>query len=132
MTYSVVLTKEQEQRRNEAKQALDSLKYNPLCYNCKKFCAGCAGTTCKTWTGCVEREYNGGASLSILALYVPELIKNDDFFSYDGFLEDLRDSREGVINWLEARTRGEHLKNEVLTEKYIEACKKILKILKEA
>lgn len=127
MTYPTTLT----EARNEARQALDSLKCNPMCYSCQKFRAGCVGTTCKAWTGCI-RKCCGGVNIYILALYVPELIENDDFFSYDEFLEDLQDDRAGVVDWLIARTRGEHLKNEVLSEKYIEACKKILKVLREA
>ena len=105
--------------------------FRSMCYNCKKFMGECAGTVTKVWDGCIYKEKKG-ASVYSLAPYVPELIKNEDFASFDGFFEDLRESREGVINWLEARTRGEHLKNEVLAEKYIEACKKILEVLKTA
>lgn len=67
-----------------------------------------------------------------LAPFVAVLIKNEDFDSFDGFLEELRNNRTSVVEWLESRVRGEHFKNEVLTEKYITACKKILEILKEA
>ena len=28
---------------------------NTMCFTCKKCGADCAGTTCKTWTGCVYR-----------------------------------------------------------------------------
>ena len=35
MTYNMILTPEQEQRRKDSKQALESLKYNPMCYGCK-------------------------------------------------------------------------------------------------
>ena len=65
-----------------------------------------------------------------LARFVPELIKNENFSSYDEFLEELRNNRTGVVDWLESRTRGEHSKNEVLTDDYIRACKKILEILR--
>lgn len=132
MAYNIILTPEQEQRRKDSKQALESLKYNPICYNCKKFCCECNGTTCKVWDGCVYKEKGESPSVYALAAYVPELIKNEDFSSYDEFLKELRNNRAGVINWLESRTRGEHFKNEVFTEKYIAACKKILNILKEA
>lgn len=132
MAYNIILTPEQEQRRKDSKQALESLKYNPICYNCKKFCCECNGTTCKVWDGCVYKEKGENPSVYALAAYVPELIKNEDFSSYDEFLEELRNNRTGVIDWLESRTRGEHFKNEVFTEKYIAACKKIIEILKEA
>lgn len=132
MAYNIILTPEQEQRRKDSKQALESLKYNPICYNCKKFCCECNGTTCKVWDGCVYKEKGESPSVYALASYVPELIKNEDFSSYDEFLKELRNNRAGVIDWLESRTRGEHFKNEVFTEKYIAACKKILNILKEA
>lgn len=132
MAYNIILTPEQEQRRKDSKQALESLKYNPICYNCKKFCCECNGTTCKVWDGCVYKEKGESPSVYALAAYVPELIKNEDFSSYDEFLKELRNNRAGVIDWLESRTRGEHFKNEVFTDKYIAACKKILNILKEA
>ena len=132
MAYNIILTPEQEQRRKDSKQALESLKYNPICYNCKKFCCECNGTTCKVWDGCVYKEKGESPSVYALAAYVPELIKNEDFSSDDEFLKELRNNRAGVIDWLESRTRGEHFKNEVFTEKYIAACKKILNILKEA
>jgi hypothetical protein len=132
MAYNIILTPEQEQRRKDSKQALESLKYNPICYNCKKFCCECNGTTCKVCDGCVYKEKGESPSVYALVAYVPELIKNEDFSSYDEFLKELRNNRAGVIDWLESRTRGEHFKNEVFTEKYIAACKKILNILKEA
>lgn len=132
MAYNIILTPEQEQRRKDSKQVLESLKYNPICYNCKKFCCECNGTTCKVWDGCVYKEKGESPSVYALAAYVPELIKNEDFSSYDEFLKELRNNRAGVIDWLESRTRGEHFKNEVFTVKYIAACKKILNILKEA
>lgn len=131
MKNTMILTPEQEQARKESKQALDSLKFNSMCYGCKKFCAGCDGTTEKVWSGCIWYKKADFPSVYTLAAYVPELIKNEDFSSYDEFLEELRNNRAGVIDWLKSRTRGEHFKNEVLTDKYITACKKILSILKE-
>lgn len=132
MTYNIILTSEKEKEVKERKQIIDSLKYNPICYNCKKFCSECDGTVCKVWDGCVYKEKGENPSVYALASFVLELIKNEDFSSYDEFLEELRNNRAGVIDWLESRVRGEHFKNEVLTEKYIAACKKILNILKEA
>ena len=132
MTYNIILTPEQKQRTEERKQVIGSLKYNPICYNCKKFCSECDGTVCKVWDGCVYKEKGENPSVYALASFVPELIKMRIFFSYDEFLEELRNNRTGVIDWLESRTRGEHFKNEMLTDKYIAACKKILNILKEA
>ncbi|EKC48310.1 hypothetical protein OBE_05376 [human gut metagenome] len=132
MTYNIILTPEQEYRRSETKKNLESLKFNPICYNCKKFCGECEGTTCKVWDGCVYKEKGENPSVYALAPFVAVLIKNEDFDSFDGFLEELRNNRTSVVEWLESRVRGEHFKNEVLTEKYITACKKILEILKEA
>lgn len=132
MTYNIILTPEQEYRRSETKKNLESLKFNPICYNCKKFCGECEGTTCKVWDGCVYKEKGENPSAYALAPFVAVLIKNEDFDSFDGFLEELRNNRTSVVEWLESRVRGEHFKNEVLTEKYITACKKILEILKEA
>lgn len=132
MTYNIILTPEQEYRRSETKKNLESLKFNPICYNCKKFCGECEGTTCKVWDDCVYKEKGENPSVYALAPFVAVLIKNEDFDSFDGFLEELRNNRTSVVEWLESRVRGEHFKNEVLTEKYITACKKILEILKEA
>ena len=131
MKNTMILTPEQEQARKERKQAIESLKYNSMCYGCKEFYADCGGTTEKLWSGCIWYKKTDFPSVYALAAYVPELIKNEDFSSYDEFLEELRNNRAGVADWLESRARGEHFKNEVLTEKYITACKKILEILKE-
>ena len=131
MKNTMILTPEQEQARKERKQAIESLKYNSMCCGCKEFCTGCNGTVEKLWSGCGWDKKADFPSVYALAAYVPEIIKNEDFSSYDEFLEELRNNRAGVVDWLESRTRGEHFKNEVLTEKYITACKKILNILKE-
>lgn len=131
MKNTMILTSEQEQRRKEAMQALDSLTYNTMCYGCKALHKTCDGTASKFYGGCIYREPNGLNAIFGFARFVPELIKNEDFSSYDEFLEELRNNRAGVADWLESRARGEHFKNEVLTEKYIVACKKILEILKE-
>ena len=121
MTYSMILTPEQEQRRKDSKQALESLKYNPMCYGCKKL-----------WDGCIWYEKTDFPSVYALATYAPELIKNEDWFSFDEFLDDLRNDRAEVVKHLKWRAAGHHFFNEVLTDRYITACKKILEILKEA
>ena len=128
--YTIFATPEQEQARKERKQALDSLKYNTMCYGCKALHKACEGTTSKFYGGCIYRESNGLNAIFGFARFVPELIKNEDFSSYDEFLEELRSNRTGVIAWLESRARGKHSKNEGLTDDYIRACKKILEILR--
>lgn len=128
--YTIFATPEQEQKRKDAMQALDSLTYNTMCYGCKALHKTCDGTTSKFYGGCIYREQNGLNAIYGIARFVPELLKNEDFSSYDEFLEKLRNNRTGVVDWLESRTRGEHSKNEVLTDDYIRACKKILEILR--
>lgn len=129
--YTIFATPEQEQARKERKQALESLTYNTMCYGCKALHKTCDGTKSKFYGGCIYRDPNGLNVIYGLAQFVPELIKNEDFSSYDDFLEVLRNNRTGVIDRLKSRIRGEHSKNEVLTSDYIRACKKILEILKE-
>ena len=124
--YIVFATPEQEQARKERKQAIESLKYNTMCYGCKALHKTCDGTTSKFYGGCIYREPNGLNAIFGFARFVPELIKNEDFSSYDEFLEELRNNRTGVINWLKSRMHG----SEVLTDDYIRACKKILEILR--
>jgi hypothetical protein len=131
MKNTMFLAPEQEQKIKDAMLALDSLTYNTMCYGCKALHKTCGGTTSKFYGGCIYREPNGLNAIFGFARFVPELIKNEDFSSYDEFLEELRSNRAGVADWLESRARGEHFKNEVLTDKYITACKKILNILKE-
>lgn len=70
-------------------------------------------------------------SVYALAAYTPELIRNEDWFSFDEFLDDLRNDRAEVVKHLKWRAGGHHFLNEVTTDKYITACKKILGILKE-
>lgn len=131
MKNTIILTAEQEQARKESKQAIESLKFNSMCYGCKEFCTECNGTTKKLWSGFIWYKKADFPSVYALAAYVPELIKNDDFSTFNEFLEELRNNRAGVVDWLESRTRGEHFKNEILTDKYIVACKNIIEILKE-
>ena len=132
MAYNMILTPEQEQRRKDSKQALESLKYNPMCYGCKELCAGCNGTAEKVWNGCIWYKKSDFPSVYALATYFPELIKNEDWFSFDEFLDDLRNDRAEVVKHLKWRAAGHHFLNEALTEKYIVACEKILNILKTA
>lgn len=131
MKNTMILTPERAQKRKDAVQALDSLKYNTMCYDCKKFLNGCGGTVTKVWDGCIWHKKTDFPSVYALAAYAPELIKNEDFFSYDEFLGELINNRNSVIVWLESRLRGEHFKNEILSDNYINACKKILELLKE-
>lgn len=128
--YTIFATPEQEQKRKDAMQALDSLTYNTMCYGCKALHGNCKGTTSKFYSGCNRRESNGLNAIFGLARFVPELLKNEDFSSYDEFLEELRNNRTSVIDLIKSRIHGEHSKNEVLTGDYIRACKKILEILR--
>lgn len=132
MAYNMILTPEQEQKRKDAVQALDSLTYNTMCYGCKALHENCKGTTSKFYSGCNRREPNGLNAIFGLARLAPELIKNEDWFSFDEFLDDLRNDRAEVVKHLKWRAAGHHFLNEVLTDRYITACKKILEILKEA
>lgn len=132
MTYGMILTPEQEQRREDSKQAIESLKYNPMCYSCKKLCAECNGTIEKLWDGCIRCEKTGFPSVYALATYAPELIRNEDWFSFDEFLDGLRNDRAEVVKHLKWRAAVHHFLNEVLTEKYIATCEKVLEILKKA
>lgn len=128
--YTIFATPEQDQVRKERKQAIESLTYNTMCYGCKALHKTCDGTTSKFYGGCIYREPNGLNAIFGFARFVPELIKNEDFSSYDEFLEELRNNRTGVIDRLKSRIRGEHSKNEALTGDYIRSCKKILEILR--
>jgi len=127
MAYNMILTSEQEQRRKESKQALKSLKYNEMCYSCKSFCSGCEGTRNKVYSGCIRTEKaDGFPSIYTLATYIPELVKNNDWFSFDEFLEDLRNEPAEVIKYLRDCIQGEKV-----TGTYINACEKILEALGE-
>ena len=132
MAYNIILTPEQEYRRSETKKNLESLKFNPICYNCKKFCSECEGTTCKVWSGCIYKKKGESASVYALVPFVTDFIKNEDFDSFDEFLEQLRNNQEEVVKWLKWRAEGGTMKNEAITENFMESCKKILKVLKEA
>lgn len=127
MAYNMILTPEQEQRRKDSKQALESLKCNEMCYSCKSFCSSCEGTKNKVYSGCIRTEkVDGFPSIYALAVYIPELIKNNDWFSFDEFLEDLRNEPVEVIKYLK-----DCIQSEKATGKYINACIKILEALGE-
>lgn len=96
--YTIFTTPEQEQKRKDAMLALDSLKYNTMCYGCKALHKTCDGTTSKFYGGCIYREPNGLNAIFGFARFVPELIKNEDFSSYDEFLEELRSNRTGAVS----------------------------------
>lgn len=131
MKNTMILTPEQEQARKEREQAIESLKYNSMCYSCNELCTGCNGTTEKVWSGCVWYKKADFPNIYILAAYVPELIKNEDISSFDEFLKELKEDRSGLVEYIKDRVRGFCFKNEALTGKYIDACKKILDLLGE-
>lgn len=35
---------------------IETLEYNPMCYNCKSFGKSCKGSTNKVYSGCVYKE----------------------------------------------------------------------------
>lgn len=54
--YIMVATNEQIERSKARRKAIESLEYNPMCYNCKKFKNGCPGEEKKLYSGCVFKE----------------------------------------------------------------------------
>lgn len=54
--YIMVVTDEQIERSKARRKAVESLEYNPMCYNCKNFKKSCKGSTNKTYTGCIYKE----------------------------------------------------------------------------
>lgn len=54
--YIMVVTDEQIERSRASRKAIESLEYNPMCYNCKNFKKSCKGSTNKTYTGCIYKE----------------------------------------------------------------------------
>lgn len=54
--YIMVATDEQIERSKARRQAIESLKYNPMCYNCKNFGKSCKGSTNKVYSGCIYKE----------------------------------------------------------------------------
>lgn len=54
--YIMVATNEQIERSKARRKAIEALKYNPMCYNCKSLCKSCKGSTNKVYSGCVYKE----------------------------------------------------------------------------
>lgn len=56
--YIMVATNEQIERSKARRKAIETLEYNPMCYNCKSFGNSCKGSTNKIYSGCVHREFD--------------------------------------------------------------------------
>lgn len=54
--YIMVATNEQIERSKARRKAIETLEYNPMCYNCKSFGKSCKGSTNKVYSGCVYKE----------------------------------------------------------------------------
>lgn len=54
--YIVVATDEQIERSKARRKVIESLEYNPMCYNCKSFGKSCKGSTNKVYSGCIYKE----------------------------------------------------------------------------
>lgn len=54
--YVIVQTDEQIAKRKAFKKAVESLEYNPMCYNCRQFGNDCAGEKNKIYSGCIYKE----------------------------------------------------------------------------
>lgn len=54
--YIIVVTDEQIKRSKARRKAIESLEYNPMCYNCENFKKSCKGSTNKIYSGCVYKE----------------------------------------------------------------------------
>lgn len=54
--YIMIVTPEQLERSKARRKAIDELKYNPMCYNCKSFGKSCNGSVNKIYTGCIYKE----------------------------------------------------------------------------
>lgn len=54
--YIVVATDEQTERSKARRKVIESLEYNPMCYNCKSFGKSCKGSTNKVYSGCIYKE----------------------------------------------------------------------------
>jgi hypothetical protein len=54
--YIMVATDEQIERSKARRKAVETLKYNAMCYNCKSFGKSCKGSTNKIYSGCVYKE----------------------------------------------------------------------------
>ena len=54
--YIMVVTDEQIERSKARRKAIESLEYNPMCYNCKSFGKSCKGSMNKIYSGCIYKE----------------------------------------------------------------------------
>ena len=54
--YIMVATNEQIERSRARRKAIEELKYNPMCYNCKNFKNSCEGSKNKIYIGCIYKE----------------------------------------------------------------------------
>lgn len=54
--YIMIVTPEQVERSKSRRKAVESLEYNPMCYNCKSFGNSCQGSKNKVYTGCIYKE----------------------------------------------------------------------------
>lgn len=54
--YIMVATNEQIERSKARRKAIEALKYNTMCYDCKNFGKSCKGSMNKIYSGCVHRE----------------------------------------------------------------------------
>lgn len=66
---------------------------------------------------------------NLLKIYVTELIKNEDFISFEEFMEELQKDREAVIEYLKLRVNGFVGYHEYITTNYVNTCKMILEMI---
>lgn len=60
---------------------------------------------------------------------VAVLVKEYDFETIEEFLEELKNNRQGIIEWLTWRSTGGTFKNEPVVEELKTASKELLKII---
>ena len=51
----IAVTNEQTERSKARSEAIESLEYNPMCYNCKNFNNTCNGSKNKIYDGCIYK-----------------------------------------------------------------------------
>lgn len=69
--------------------------------------------------------------LNKLEKSLDKLVINYDIAKHEELIEWLHDDKENFINDLKWRIAGGTMKNEVLSDGYIEACKEILRAIEE-
>ena len=52
----MILTDDQIERSKARRKAIETLEYNPMCYNCKSFGKSCKGSKNKVYSGCIYKE----------------------------------------------------------------------------